>query len=393
MHVDAARARDQTCASIVTTSSAIPAATMASFRIPDDGPYLATHSVGCLTTAALDALHSGFVEPWGRHGGGAWEQWLRGINDFRASLALLLGGRAADYCPQVNLSASMSALLGALPAPSAGRNVWIAAEDSFPSMGFVLQRAESLGYRLRLIPRTHSPARLSTWTDAMTPDVCGVLITHVFSNTGVVAPAPDIARHARDIGVRSVVDVAQSAGILPLSVETMAADVVIGSCVKWLCGGPGAGFLWIREDFARELTPSDIGWFSHERPFEMDIHSFRYAEGAQRFWGGTPSVAPYVMAAASVRLLAGIGVPAILAHTRRLQKEFHAQLPERWRAAIPLEGIGGTLCVSCGDSADAVQRGLAARGAHFDRRGDVLRLSFHVVNTVDQARSLAGVFE
>jgi selenocysteine lyase/cysteine desulfurase len=149
----------------------------------------------------------------------------------------------------------------------------------------------------------------------------------------------------------------------------------------------------MREDFARELAPTDIGWFSHERPFEMDIHSFRYAGGAQRFWGGTPSVAPYVMAAASVRLLAGIGVPAILAHTRRLQREFHAQLPERWRAAIPLEGIGGTLCVSCGDSADAVERALAARSAHFDRRGDVLRLSFHVVNTVDQARSLAGAFE
>ena len=366
--------------------------TAASFRIPDGGPYLATHSVGCVTTAALDALQTRFIEPWGQRGAGAWEHWLAAIDEFRISLSLLLGGKPADYCPQLNLSAALSALLGSLAAPAENRNVWIAAEDSFPSMGFVLGQAQALGYRLRLIPRAHSPARLQTWTDAITPDVCGVLVTHVFSNTGVVAPAADIARHARALSVCSVVDVAQSAGVLPLSVETLDADIVIGSCVKWLCGGPGAGFLWAREEFARRLTPTDIGWFMHERPFEMDIHSFRFAKGAQRFWGGTPSVAPYVMAAASVRLLAGIGIPAIFTHTRGLQRAFHESLPRHWRSRLALDCLGGTLCIPCGESLEAVKRGLNDRGAHYDFRGEVVRLSFHLVNTIEQARSIAGVF-
>jgi selenocysteine lyase/cysteine desulfurase len=359
------------------------------FVIPDGGPYLATHSVGCLTNAALEALRSGYLDPWQHRGADAWEHWLRGVDDFRESLALLLDGNSRDFCPQSNLSAGLSGLLSALPTPAPSRNVWLAAEDSFPSLGFVLKRAESLGYGVRLIPRSKNLGQLQTWSDALTPDVCGVLATHVYSNTGVVAPVADIARCCRSAGVLSVVDVAQSAGILPVSVAQFDADVVLGSCVKWLCGGPGAGFIWVRPDLAQRLLPTDIGWFSHAEPFEMDIHSFRFAEGAQRFWGGTPTVAPYVMAAASMRLLAGIGVNAIRAHTRNLQSVFHAELPESWRSRIPLSGIGGTLCISCGGALDTVRRELQIRGAHFDSRGDVVRLSFHLCNSAEQARLLA----
>jgi kynureninase len=377
----------------VPNTTANTAATAASFRIPDGGPYLATHSVGCLTHAAHDALLSGFLDPWQHQGVGAWDEWLRGIEDFRGALASLLGGKAGDFCPQLNLSAALSAMLSGMPAPKAGRNVWIAAEESFPSMGFVLAKAEALGFRLRLIPSSRSPGLAESWIEAMTPDVCGVLVTHVFSNTGVVAPVREITRHARAAGVCSVVDIAQSAGILPLRIDEIGADALIGSCVKWLCGGPGAGFLWMREDFAGQLAPTDIGWFSHAAPTEMDIHSFRYARGAQRFWGGTPSVAPYVMAAASIRMLTGIGIGAILDHTRELQRSFASRLPEHWGERVPLDGIGGTLCIPCGESLSEVRRGLDSLGAHYDCRRDVVRLSFHLCNTVADARAIAGAFQ
>lgn len=367
-------------------------ASSAELLIPEGGPYLATHSVGCLTQAAVAALQADFVEPWRRGGAAAWDRWLQGIDGFRRSLAQLLGGTPAEYCPQANLSAGFAALLGSLPRPAADRNVWLAAEDSFPSMGFVLQRASTLGHQLRLIPRERDPGELRTWIDAFAPDVCGVLATHVFSNTGTVAPVAGIAQHARANRVWCVVDVAQSAGIIPWSVDELGADVIIGSCVKWLCGGPGAGFLWMREAFARGLEPTDIGWFSHVEPFEMDIHSFRFAPGVQRFWGGTPSVAPYVCAAASVRRIASVGVAAIEAHTRRLQAEFRGALPEQWRHKVPSRRIGGTLCLPCAGSLRSVQAGLEDIGARYDVRGDVVRLSFHLCNTAEQARAVAGAF-
>src|SRR5262245_29450475 len=111
---------------------------MNSFLVPGNGPYLLTHSVGCLPRAARDALEANFVRPWAERGGNAWPDWLGQVQEFRSALAQLFGGVAGEYCPQSNLSSGLSKLLLALPA-SRGRVV-LAAEDSFPSLGFVLQK-------------------------------------------------------------------------------------------------------------------------------------------------------------------------------------------------------------------------------------------------------------
>jgi kynureninase len=362
------------------------------FHVPGPGPYLLTHSVGCLTKAAEIAIREEFLEPWSRLGGDAWEQWLVAHEAFREALAALLGGGAADYCPQPSVSAGLATLLGSLPEPARSRRVWVAAEDSFPSVGFVLHQARRRGYELRLIPRHLSPAATDSWAEAITDDVCGALITHVHSNTGVKAPVREIAQLCADRGALSVVDIAQSAGIVPLDVSQLGADVVLGSCVKWLCGGPGAGFLWVRDSLIPSLDPTQIGWFSHALPFEFDIHSYRHAPDARRFWGGTPTVAPFVTAAASLRVLRGIGSQHVWAHNRSLVAEFTRSLPDRWREKLGQPPGGGTLCLDLADELAVVREALTARGARFDGRGSVLRLSFHLCNSADDARMAAGAW-
>jgi kynureninase len=359
------------------------------FHVPGPGPYLLTHSVGCLSKAAELALREQFLEPWGRLGGDAWEQWLAAHEAFRESLAALLGGSAAEYCPQPNLSASLASLLGSLPAPVRARRVWVAAEDSFPSLGFVLHQARRLGYELRLIPRRLSPAVTASWAGAITDEVAGALITHVHSNTGARAPVREIAQLCADRGALCIVDIAQSAGIVPLDVSQLGADVVLGSCVKWLCGGPGAGFLWVRSSLIASLDPSQVGWFSHENPFEFDIHSYRHAPDARRFWGGTPTVTPFVTAAASLRVLRDIGSEHIWEHNRRLVAEFIRSLPDRWRQKLGKPPGGGTLCLDIGDALPLVRTALAECGARFDCRGPVLRLSFHLCNSAAEASAVA----
>ncbi len=366
---------------------------MNSFCVPGSGPYLLTHSVGCLPQGARDALESGFLQPWVERGGNAWPEWLDEMERFRAALAQLLGGTAAEYCPQGNLSSGLAKLLTALPAASAGKRVLLAAEDSFPSLGFVLQQAQRHGFETRLVPRTQLPDDIRTWSDALDADVRLALVTHVHSNTGRVAPIADIAKLCRERDILCVVDVAQSAGILPLNVSTLDADVVLGSCIKWLCGGPGAGYMWIRTALLPTLQPVDVGWFSHENPFEMDIHSFRYAGDARRFWGGTPSVAPFVVAAASLRHIHSLGVANILAHNRRLLQAFREALPPGWRARLPAWPAGGTLCVALGPDFDEVTRALRTCGAQFDTRGDVIRLSFHACNPEDDALRVARAWQ
>lgn len=362
------------------------------FCVPGPGPYLLTHSVGCASRAALEAMQRDFAEPWANSGGDAWTHWLNGIENFRVGLARLLGGAASEYCPQPNLSAALSCLLGALPAPAASRRVWIAAEDSFPSLGFVLHQARRLGFELRLITRDRLPTDPQTWSDALTPDVCGALVTHVHSNTGYVAPIRQIAQLCASRGVLSVIDVAQSAGILPLDLPELGADVVLGSCVKWLCGGPGAGFMWVRSSVMPGLKPIAVGWFSHAEPFEFDIHSYQPAEDARRFWGGTPSVAPFVTAVASLRIIHDLGVAKLLKHNRRLQQAFRSALPERWRDRLPDAPVGGTLCVPLAAQLPAITERLVQAGVRFDCRGTVLRLSFHLYNSVDDAVTTARVW-
>lgn len=362
------------------------------FHVPGPGPYALTHSAGCLPRSAGDALRTRYLEPWQQRGGDAWGAWLEGVDEFRGALAALFGGAASHWCPQVNLSSGLTKLLGALPAPDPARNVWLLHEDSFPSMGFVLQQAARLGHALRFIPRAQDPGLLATWEAALAPDVCGVLLSHVHSNTGRVAPVAAVAQQCRARGALCVVDVAQSAGILPWTVEALGADAVLGSCIKWLCGGPGAGFLWLRPEFCAALEPVDVGWFSHADPFEFDIHHFAPAADARRFWGGTPDVAPFVIAAQSLRELQRIGVPQILAHNRALIDVFRAALPPRWQAEIRTEGQGGTLCLPAGDEAGLVAARLAADHVRFDRRGDTLRLSFHLCNDAADVARVAHAF-
>ena len=366
---------------------------MTSFFVPEGGPYLLTHSVGCLPHAARTALDAHFVRPWMERGGNAWPDWLGQVDGFRDALAQLFGGAAGDYCPQGNLSSGLAKLLLALPASRADKHVLLAAEDSFPSLGFVLQKADGRGFEARLIPRAQPPDDLRSWSDALQPDVRVALVTHVHSNTGRVAPVAEIARLCAQREILCVVDVAQSAGILPLDFPGLGADVVLGSCIKWLCGGPGAGYLWLRPGLVEHLEPIDVGWFSHENPFEMDIHSFRYAKDARRFWGGTPSVAPFVVAAASLRHLHALGVETIHAHNRRLVDSFKQALPATWRSRLPPWPTGGTLCIALANDFDRVASALTAAGAQFDGRGDVIRISFHACNTEDDALRVARAWE
>jgi kynureninase len=362
---------------------------MERFCVPGPGPYLLTHSVGCLPRAARDALEAGYLRPWADRGADAWPEWLQRVEDFRSVLARLFGGAPAEYCPQANVSSSLTKILSALPPAPAGKHTLLAAEDTFPSVGFVLEQAERRGYVQRLIPRERHPDDLRTWSDALTKDVRAVLVTHVHSSTGRVAPVADIAKLCAERDILCIADVAQSAGILPLSFPELGVSIVLGSCVKWLCGGPGAGFMWIREDLIETLLPTDVGWFSHADPFEMDIHSFRYATDARRFWGGTPSIAPYVIATASLRLIREMAVDAILAHNRRLVEAFTEELPRAWRVRLPTWPMGGTLCIPLNADLKTVAARLSAAGVQFDTRGDVIRISFHACNSIEDAIRVA----
>jgi selenocysteine lyase/cysteine desulfurase len=140
------------------------------------------------------------------------------------------------------------------------------------------------------------------------------------------------------------------------------------------------------------LHPHAVGWFSHENPFEFDIHSYRPAPDARRFWGGTPSVAPYAAATASLRLLQSIGISTVVAHNRSLTTMLRQHLPSCWQDVMPQHATGGTLCLPLGADLAGVQARLSAAGIRFDTRGSTLRMSCHLWNTAAEVELVANAW-
>ena len=352
-----------------------------------EGIYLMAHSIGCLPVAAQQALNQHFVQPWAQASNNTWPQWLAAIDEFRKQLAQLIQAKAPNICPQSNVSSALSKLLFALPQNPARKRI-VLCEDDFPSLGFVLAQAK--GMQLDFLPGGAQSQDPQLWDQALNEDVALVLISHVQSNSGRQLPVADICQIAQQRGVFSVVDVAQSIGLLPVDVEAWGCDALIGSCVKWLCGGPGAGYLWLADHWMTRMQPQDVGWFSHQNPFAFDIHDFDYADDARRFWGGTPNVAPYVMAAAAIQHCLALGQDNIRAHNQALlQMLIDSRPAENVISPAQAELRSGTLVLA---TDEAQRQRLRQAQVHFDQRASGIRLSPHIYNTADDIQQVMTCF-
>lgn len=361
------------------------AETASLFELPR-GIYALSHSVGCLPRNARKTLEEACLDPWAQKGGGAWPDWLDAVHGFTGALSRLLNAPAGEFCPQPSVSDGFYNILTALPA-SRGKRVLMHGE-AFPSLGFVVHGLKEQGFSLTL--EHGAPEAAETWEQALTPDVDIALITHAHSNNGKLSPVGEIARLCRERGIVCIVDVAQSAGVIPIDLQGWSADAVVGSCVKWLCGGPGAGWLWVSGALLPDLWPQRLGWFSHENPFEFDITRFEAADSALKFWGGTPGVAPYALARAGIETIASIGVEAVRAHNLMLMRTC---LDAAGLGGTPLDPAinTGTLCLTFEpDEKERAAKALDAISCHHDWRGNTVRLSFHAFNTSEEASAVGG---
>ncbi|WP_374353462.1 aminotransferase class V-fold PLP-dependent enzyme [Chitinimonas sp.] len=358
--------------------------------IASNGIYLLNHSVGRPLRTVQADLAERFLTPWADAAGDPWGAWMGELQAFNQALATLLHGDAALFCPQTNLSSALGKVLSALPKRAGAQKILLSEHD-FPSLGFVAEQAKRLGYELAWLPREADHTDPQAWADAMAPDVQWLLITQVQSNTGVQVPVAEIVAEAAQRDILTVVDVAQSVGILPIDLGEWNASFVIGSCVKWLCGGPGAGFLWVNPHLLGQCQPADVGWFSHENPFEFDIHHFAYHPSALRFWGGTPSVLPYVLASHSINYLSRHGIAQVRAHNLALtQRLIDGCAPAHIVSPHGAAQRSGTVIAHFGERQDAVIAALRAAQIRFDVRGLGLRLSPHLYNSVDDIDTLLG---
>ena len=352
--------------------------------IQHKGIYLLSHSVGLPLEAAMSKSEDEFWQPWVKADGEIWSHWLSSIDRFRELLSKLLNSDMGNFCPQTNISSAVTKIIFSLEAP-VKKNVILVSEEDFPSVAFALQKSHCLGYQLRYIPSNLDLNNMQVWDDYLTDDVGLVLVTQVQSNNGRQLPIPAITSMSKERSILSLVDIAQAVGILTIDIQKWSVDFIVGSCVKWLSGGPGAAFMWVNPNIVQDCKPSDVGWFSHEDPFEFKIHDFRYAKNALRFWGGTPSVYPYLVASSSLEFVCDIGVDIIRKHNIARTDQILEILDEHdLISPLDINSRSGTMIIHFGRNHNRMVQIFNDHNVHFDSRSKGIRLSPHLYNCEDQ---------
>ena len=353
--------------------------------------YWLSHSVGLPFKGSKAHFEHAYFDVWQQQTE-PWPQWLAAVEHFRQQLALLLHANIDELCPQTNLSSALTKVIFSLPKPDKNKNVILYSQADFPSMAFVLEQAKTLGYQLKSLPVEANLHDLSHWKNAIDEHTALVFISHVQSNNGQRLPVKNIIDLAKAQQALSIVDVAQSIAIFPIDVNDWQADFILGSSVKWLCGGSGAGFLWVNSKQLEMCEPVDVGWFSHQNPFEFDGTHFQYHHSALRFWGGTPSVAPFVIAGFAIEQINHLGVKTIHGINQAHQQTIRANInPKLIVSPHLLEHSSGTLILHFKHQHQQVIERLNRANISFDSREPGIRLSPHFYTTIDEVNLLLNV--
>ncbi len=355
--------------------------------------YLLNHSVGRPLKTSENDFSERFYEPWKKSNDEPWEKWLETINDFTLSLAKIFNAKQSEFCPQVNLSSGLTKILMSLKQVQKKKSVVLVCEIDFPGMGFALKKSLPEDCEIRFIPVNEDITNSSIWDAYMTEDIDLVFVSHAYSNTGQLSPISDVISMARSRDIISILDIAQSAGIVPIDLTALKPDFMLGSSVKWLCGGPGAAYLWVNTERLSSCEPKDVGWFSHENPFEFDIHNFRYHDSALKFWGGTPVVAPFVIATNSINYFTKIGIKNIRKHNQALIAKTANEIDLEFVSPRDEAIRGGTMILDFGSNQQKVLNHLQDNNIGVDLRSHGIRISPHIYNDEQDIDQLISVIK
>ena len=346
------------------------------FPILAETTYLINHSLGAMPAAAEEGLRE-FARLWRERGVRAWEEgWWDSPQRVGDHIGRIVGAPTGTTVMHQNVTVAAAVVLSCFDFSGERRRI-VYGEGEFPSVRYLLQAHERRG--AEVVVRDGFEAVL----EEIDERTLLVPVSHVLFRTGELQDVERVVRRAREAGALVLLDAYQSAGVLPVEVAALDVDFAVGGSVKWLCGGPGAAWLYVRPDRAERLEPSLVGWQGHADPFAFEPRLVR-ADGASRFLTGTPGVAALYAATAGYDVIEEVGVDAIRARSTELTTLLIDRLE---RAGLDVGSPrdparrGGTVTVAVPDVA-AVARELGEREIVCDFRPTVgLRLGPHFFNT------------
>jgi kynureninase len=287
------------------------------FAILDKTTYLISHSLGAMPRRTSDALQQ-FAETWASRGVRAWEEgWWEMPVTIGDLIGTIIGAGAGEVVMHQNVSICQSIVTSCFDW-NGPRNKLVTDGLNFPSNDYIYYGLERQGARIcRLASPDGMTSPLEPLLASIDEQTQLVSVSHVAFRSSFIQDLAAITQRAHEVGALVVADLYQSAGSLPVDVHALGLDFATGGSVKWLCGGPGAGYLYVQPDLRQQLRPTATGWMAHRHPFEFEPGPIDLAADAFRFLNGTPNIPALYSARSGYEIINRIGVEAIRAKSLR----------------------------------------------------------------------------
>lgn len=359
--------------------------------------YLASHSLGAVPKEAGDALQE-YLDAWASQGIEAWSgPWFEAIRHFQRQIEILLRADAGTVVPMENVTRGMAAVSSCFDFTGT-RNRVVMTDLEFSTSYPFWRGVTELGAEL-VIVRSEDGITVPTekLIDAIDDRTLIVPTSHVYFRSGALQDLKAVTGAAHRMGAYVIGDGYQAVGTVPVDVSDLEIDFYVGGSHKWLCGGPGAGFLYVRQDLIPSLRPKFMGWFGIEGSFEYKPGTDpKPADGVMRFMGGTPALPALYAAREGIRLVLEAGINPIRDYSKALTSYIIDQADERRfevRTPRDPDARSGMVCIEFEGSETATQ-GLLARDVIVDWRPNCgIRISPHFYNTFEEVQSFFSTLD
>jgi len=359
----------------------------AEFPILNATTYLISNSLGAMPRGVAEAMRE-YTEVWNTRGVRAWaDRWWMLAREVGDQIAALMAAPAGTVSLHQNVTQCQAVIASCFDF-SGTRNKIVYTDLNFPSVMYFWEAQRARGARVHMV-RNDDAVHVNTerLLDAIDEQTLLVPISHVIFRSSFVQHARAIVERAHAVGAYVILDAFQSLGSVPVDVQDLDVDFACGGVLKWLCGGPGTAYLYVRPDHGRALNPSFTGWTAHADPFAFEIGPTRYADPPYKFMNGTPNVPALYAAQPGLRIVSEVGVNEIRRKSQRQTARLIELADARgWRVNTPRDPDrrGGTVSIDMPSSHEVCAR-LLDRGVLVDWRPKAgVRLSPHFYTTDEE---------
>lgn len=366
------------------------------FPILESTTYLVNHSLGAMPAGVRDRL-TAYVDQWATRGVRSWgEGWWDAPIEVGNVLAKIMNAPEGSVVMHQNVSLIQGMVATALDF-GGKRNKVVYTDQNFPTCMYVWESFKQHGARIEVVPS--DPGGIvptERFLEAIDEETLIVPFSHVCFRNSLLQDAKAIIDRAHEVGAMVMLDTYQSLGTVPVDVQALNVDMVCGGSVKWLCGGPGAGYLYVRPDLRDSIRPKITGWAAHAAPFAFETGEQRFAGDARSLLHGSPAVASFLQALPGYELILEVGVENIRAYSIQMLDLMRDDLTERGfdcHGPARAEIRGGTLTVQLREDEDGPSyvKALAARDVLVDHRPEAgIRVSPHYYTTLDELRAFGA---